>query len=69
TPRQLPHLDKIQQSFGQYLSHVQAYMGKEAAAASQKLGAAAYTSGNQERLGWDVVRDGSYPNEPNETDN
>ena len=47
TPRRLPHLDKIQQSFGQDLSHVQAYMGKEAAAASQKLGAAAYTSGNR----------------------
>jgi len=47
TPRQLPHLDKIQQSFGQDLSHVQAYTGKEAAAASQKLRAAAYTSGNR----------------------
>ncbi|MEQ9236364.1 eCIS core domain-containing protein [Coleofasciculus sp. E2-BRE-01] len=47
TPRRLPHLDKIQQSFGQDLSHVQAYTGKEAAAASQKLGAAAYTSGNR----------------------
>ncbi|MFP4411274.1 eCIS core domain-containing protein [Coleofasciculus sp.] len=47
TPRQLPHLDQIQQSFGQDLSHVQAYMGKEAAAASQELGAAAYTSGNR----------------------
>ncbi|MEQ8467427.1 peptidoglycan-binding protein [Coleofasciculus sp. E1-EBD-02] len=47
TPRQLPHLDKIQQSFGQDLSHVQAYMGQDAAAASQKLGAAAYTSGNR----------------------
>jgi hypothetical protein len=47
TSRQLPHLDKIQQSFGQDLSHVQAYTGKEAAAASQKLGAVAYTSGNR----------------------
>jgi len=47
TPRQLPHLDKIQKSFGQDLSHVQAFIGGKATTASQQLGAVAYTSGNR----------------------
>ncbi|MGF1938713.1 MAG: DUF4157 domain-containing protein [Nostoc sp. ChiQUE02] len=43
----LPHLNKIQQSFGINLSHVQAYIGGRAAAACNQMGAAAYASGNQ----------------------
>ncbi len=47
SPVPLPHLDKIQRSFGQDLSHVQAYIGGPAAAASKQLGAQAYTMGNK----------------------
>ncbi|MEQ8971469.1 MAG: DUF4157 domain-containing protein [Coleofasciculus sp. C1-SOL-03] len=47
TPRQLPHLDKIQKSFGQDMSHVQAFIGGKATTASVQLGAAAYTSENR----------------------
>jgi hypothetical protein len=43
----LPHLNQIQQSFGVDLSGVQAYVGGDAAAACQRMGAAAYASGNQ----------------------
>ena len=43
----MPHLNQIQQSFGVDLSGVQAYIGGEAAAACQQMGAAAYASGNQ----------------------
>ncbi|MFL9457944.1 DUF4157 domain-containing protein [Tolypothrix bouteillei VB521301_2] len=43
----LPHLNQIQQSFGVNLSHVQAYIGGDAAAACQQMGADAYASGNQ----------------------
>ena len=47
SPVPLPHLDKIQRSFGQDLSHVQAYIGGSAATASKRLGAQAYTMGNK----------------------
>jgi hypothetical protein len=47
SPTSLPHLHQIQQSFGQDLSHVQAYIGGSAAAASDQLRAHAYTSGNK----------------------
>jgi hypothetical protein len=43
----LPHQNQIQESFGVDLSGVQAYIGGEAAAACQQIGAAAYASGNQ----------------------
>jgi len=43
----LPHLNRIQQSFGVDLSGVQAYVGGDAAAACQRMGAQAYASGNQ----------------------
>jgi tetratricopeptide (TPR) repeat protein len=43
----LPHLDRIQQSFGVDLSSVQAYIGGEAAGACQQMGAAAYASGDR----------------------
>ena len=43
----LPHLNQIQQSFGVDLSGVQAYVGGDAAAACQRMGAQAYASGNQ----------------------
>ncbi len=43
----LPHLNRIQQSFGVDLSGVQAYVGGDAAAACQRIGAQAYASGNQ----------------------
>ena len=43
----IPHLNQIQQSFGVELSHVQAYIGSDAAAACQQMGADAYASGNQ----------------------
>ena len=43
----LPHLDRIQQSFGVDLSGVQAYIGGSATAACQQMGAAAYASGNR----------------------
>lgn len=43
----LPHLDKIQQSFGAHdVSGIQAHVGGEAAAASQQMGAQAFASGN-----------------------
>ncbi|MEE8059074.1 MAG: DUF4157 domain-containing protein [Pseudomonadales bacterium] len=45
---QLPHLDKIQQSFGQHdISGVQAFTGTKAATASKAIGAEAYTTGNK----------------------
>ncbi len=47
SPVALPHLDRIQRSFGQDLSHVQAYIGGPATAASKQLGAQAYTMGNK----------------------
>jgi tetratricopeptide (TPR) repeat protein len=43
----LPHLNQIQHSFGVDLSGVQAYVGGDAAAACQRMGAQAYASGNQ----------------------
>jgi hypothetical protein len=43
----LPYLNQIQQSFGVDLSGVQAYVGGDAAAACQRMGAQAYASGNQ----------------------
>lgn len=43
----LPHLDKVQQSFGAFdVSNVQAHVGGKAAEASSALGAQAYASGN-----------------------
>lgn len=48
TGSKLPHYDKIQASFGQHdLSHVQAYTGSTAAAASRSIGAEAYASGSK----------------------
>jgi hypothetical protein len=43
----LPHLNRIQQAFGVDLSGVQAYVGGDAAAACQRMGAQAFASGNQ----------------------
>lgn len=44
----LPHLDQIQMAFGQHdVSDVSAHVGGVAKDASTKLGASAYTSGNQ----------------------
>ncbi|MEE8058769.1 MAG: DUF4157 domain-containing protein [Pseudomonadales bacterium] len=44
----LPHLDKIQQSFGQHdIRGVQAFTGVKAATASKAIGAQAYTTGNK----------------------
>jgi hypothetical protein len=44
----LPHLDRIQQSFGANdVSQVRAHVGGEAAAASERMGAEAYASGDQ----------------------
>jgi hypothetical protein len=44
----LPHLDKIQASFGRHdVSQVQAYTGGAAAAASAELGAQAYATGDK----------------------
>lgn len=43
----LPHLDRIQTAFGAHdLSHVRAYVGGEAAAANEHMGAAAYATGD-----------------------
>ncbi|MBN1946449.1 MAG: DUF4157 domain-containing protein [Bradymonadales bacterium] len=51
TASQLPHLGAIQRSFGQHnVAGVQAHLGNEARAASQAMGARAYTSG--ERIGF-----------------
>jgi hypothetical protein len=48
TGSQLPHYDKIQGSFGRYdVSHVQAYTGNQAAAASCSIGAQAYATGTK----------------------
>jgi hypothetical protein len=44
----LPHHDAIQRAFGSHdISHVRAYTGPEAAAASRAIGARAYASGNK----------------------
>jgi len=44
----LPHLDEIQQSFGQHdIRGVQAFTGTKAATASKAIGAQAYTTGNK----------------------
>ncbi|BAV07948.1 hypothetical protein SAMN05421788_103294 [Filimonas lacunae] len=46
TGGRLPHYDRIQQSFGRHdVSHIQAHVGAEAAAASGAIGAAAYAPG------------------------
>lgn len=43
----LPHLDRIQASFGRHsIAHVQAHVGPEAARASRAMNALAYASGN-----------------------
>lgn len=45
---QLPHFNRIQQSFGSHsISHVQAYTGSSAAHASRSIGAEAYATGNK----------------------
>lgn len=47
TGSELPHLDRIQQSFGGHdISHVQAHVGGAAAIASDAMGAMAYATGN-----------------------
>lgn len=44
----LPHYDKVQASFGRHnISHVQAYTGSAAAAASHAIGAQAYATGTK----------------------
>lgn len=44
----LPHIDKIQASFGRHdLSNVRAYKGSSAASAAKEIGAHAYTTGNK----------------------
>ncbi len=47
TPIRLPHLGRIQKSFGRDMSHVEAFIGGRARMASRQLGATAYTSGNR----------------------
>ncbi len=47
TPARLPHLGRIQKSFGRDMSHVEAFVGGRARMASRQLGATAYTSGNR----------------------
>ncbi|MEE8057839.1 MAG: DUF4157 domain-containing protein [Pseudomonadales bacterium] len=48
TGSSLPHLNKIQQSFGQHdISGVQVFTGTKAATASKAIGAQAYTTGNK----------------------
>lgn len=48
TGSKLPHYDKIQSSFGKHdVSHVQAYTGSTAAAASRSIGAQAYATGTK----------------------
>ena len=48
----LPHLDRIQASFGTHdVSNVQAYAGPAAAEANEAMGANAYASGNKVAFG------------------
>jgi Domain of unknown function (DUF4157) len=44
----LPYFDRVQQAFGHHdISHIKAYMGTEAKAASRHIGAQAYATGNK----------------------
>jgi len=48
----IPHLDKIQDSFGSHdVSGAKAHVGGDATKATQRMGASAYTSGNDVAFG------------------